>query len=691
MEGEQVMKNLRINKLKAAVFCLVILMWSAQAWAVNPVPGVRLSFPGQESSSAVFLPSGYTFHLSAWDDDGGQLGPRKYRYLVKEAVVNGIAISSAWSFNQHSDELMPFDDPDWSEWYEMHTGHEDPYNITMPALETGVFYICAVQVMDSDGTVSMDRVYNQSVANFQVSNYFRPEILVYETYLGTHNGSWNVEIASGQPLNFQVMANAEMYGGSIESLRYGWDVIDPDDPNDPGWAIPAGNAEESVIVPERSFNSGVHSLLVQAVDSYGFEHHYYGYLTVVPFVSIENQLPLMMIDQVVDSNSNRWPSSDGSVVYDSEEYRNDFWDFLDSEAGVAHYQPQRDRRDHRDQVAYSDLVRYRSVLITARAHSEQLMFNQFRPENGQDKFVWLAPYQAQGGNLFMVGDRSMESFLEVQNYMSPILFDTDEEYYYLDGTAYVVGFGLTTNPDGTTETRGTGMYPYLTAGISTLDWSTPVGKSIYVDSNPGSVERKAECAGLKALVVADDFRSHHQVNAWDLADTLVTNSSIDWRDNSVGGISSNLEVSFPFTGDEFVDANVTSRSTPWQAQPCDDGYNGYCIEPMYQGVSRYDFKRKQQWDAGDFGWPSSEYSGGELNSICGANSLTDLETPDGVVPNGTSSVNGLTYGYLSYKNVVNKPSGKADVYWGFDPYRFDDAAAKRSVRWVLSYFGVEMR
>jgi len=45
---------------------------------------------------------------------------------------------------------------------------------------------------------------------------------------------------------------------------------------------------------------------------------------------------------------------------------------------------------------------------------------------------------------------------------------------------------------------------------------------------------------------------------------------------------------------------------------------------------------------------------------------------------------------MSYKMVEDKPSGKADVYWGFDPYRFDQNETKKAVRWVLDYFGMQI-
>ena len=77
---------------------------------------------------------------------------------------------------------------------------------------------------------------------------------------------------------------------------------------------------------------------------------------------------------------------------------------------------------------------------------------------------------------------------------------------------------------------------------------------------------------------------------------------------------------------------------------------------------------------------------GELDDICGTLALTAL---DGL-PQGTSRTNGLNYGFMSYKNVADKPSGKADVYWGFDPYRFDHVETKKAIRWVLEYFGLNI-
>ena len=43
---------------------------------------------------------------------------------------------------------------------------------------------------------------------------------------------------------------------------------------------------------------------------------------------------------------------------------------------------------------------------------------------------------------------------------------------------------------------------------------------------------------------------------------------------------------------------------------------------------------------------------------------------------------------MSYKMYQDKPWGAGDVYWGFDPYRFDEDGTRKAIRWVLDYFGL---
>ncbi len=46
-------------------------------------------------------------------------------------------------------------------------------------------------------------------------------------------------------------------------------------------------------------------------------------------------------------------------------------------------------------------------------------------------------------------------------------------------------------------------------------------------------------------------------------------------------------------------------------------------------------------------------------------------------------------GVMSYATVATKPSGRADVMWGFDPYRFDHEAMETLLDWLLEeHFGL---
>lgn len=76
-----------------------------------------------------------------------------------------------------------------------------------------------------------------------------------------------VTVDSGTSLAFSWSAES-WRGTAAEAYRFGWDIIDPDDPYDPGWATPGFMADLTAAEP-RSFFSGTHNLHVVAVDDAG--------------------------------------------------------------------------------------------------------------------------------------------------------------------------------------------------------------------------------------------------------------------------------------------------------------------------------------------------------------------------------------------------------------------------------------
>lgn len=653
------------------------------------VPSVHCSFPNMGGTSAVTVPTTFKVYVDATDPDDPHLRPWKYRYLwIPAEAADGTAIYTKYAYEQNRDELITWDSPLWSQW-ELYPESGDAPALIFTGLTHYQAFLLALQVMDRDGAVSTELDYQQEVANVLVSEYaFRPLVKLTEFYLGTaSNQAPSDQVASGQPLNFSWIANADAYNGSIASYQYGWNVLDVSDPNDPGWAIAPGVTPEHLYAPERIFTSGgLNRFVLRVEDSCGTVVIYRWTLDVIPFVAYEDQYPLLLIDQVVDDSTGRWEDQTG-VALDDEAYRNAYWHFLDGAGGVAGFDWDDDRVDHSQagQVEYSDLVAYKAVLCYARMHSQQYLMQEFRAENDVDKYVWLTPYQQRGGNFFLVGDTSLDSFIESKpNYYVPTVFDSTEP----DLNGYETSFGTKILPDGSEVARGPLMYHYDAVGISALDWSTSGSKTIYGRNRVATEDRDVQCAGLKGLVLDPGFESRHLAGSGDIADTLYTDVDIDWHDYQ-DQLSGTLELAsggFPFLGDEFVDANISSRTTPILPQECAEGPGGLCIEPMFTGFARFDYLREQEWAAGNTGWPGNEFSANDLGEYCGPLALTEYEG----IPNAGARTNGQTYGFLSHKMVGEKESGRADVYWGFDPYRFDHQESQKAIRWVLDYFRLEV-
>jgi hypothetical protein len=669
-----------------ALLCLVLLAGAA-ARADEYVPSIAWEYPNLNPMFATVVPSSVTVNFSGEDPDGATGVPTQVRFLIVSGVAqDGTEINTKARFENYKDELLSWDDPSWSPWMP-YSSDAANRKITYPDMPDEEYFLLAIQAMDTLGAVTLDLDYGEEVFNFQVrQGFFRPALTVAEVFLGTAINNQYSSIASGQPLNFSWIADASQYNGEITSYRFGWDLADPDDPNDPRWALPPGISPQHLYAPEIFFNSGQHVFTLRVEDNLGQVALLQWTLAVIPFVDPMFQKPLMLVDQVVDDISAAWPDQSGSPAYDHEDFRNAYWRFLEGAGGVAQFDWEDDRWNHTHVVDLQDMVWYRSVLITARNHSQQLLMNEFRPVNGQDRYVWLAPYQKMGGNVFLVGGRSMNSFLETTgNYMVPIIFDSPEEFAVFGNEFYTIGFGEREYPDGSTVMRGPTMYPYATAGIAALDWSSPVGHFVYGSPIPGTSARTPRCSGMKGMVLDSAFQAQHGIGPGVLADTMLTEALIDWRDlaspdaDSLGG-------EFYFVGDEFVDANISPRVTPIIPQQCEESPTGYCVEPMFRGLSRFDWIKQRRHAEGDDQWPANQYSMNELEYLCGSMALTNPGDPE----LATARTNGQTYGYLSYKNVEDKPSGKADVYWGFDPYRFDHEQSREAVRWVLEYFGLQL-
>ena len=622
--------------------------------------------------------------------------PTKIRFLWKRAAVtNEFGVVSYITQEYYYDqEMIDFDDPDWSEWLDFEAD-EDERSFEFPNQPSEdsqgqlIAYFFALQVRDVAGAVSVERGYNAQVANLTIGR-FSPNVTLYDPYLAETQSDRRSTIAAYQPLNFSWSATAASYNGRIVSYRYGWDVINPDDPNDTNWAVSPGLSDQHLRAPEKIFAEGTHTFYLLVVDNSDQETLLRWDLEVIPFVDEQYQLPLLVIDQIDDEDTTAWPSEDGQVFYNSEDYRNEFWrqTLAEGAGSVTDFNWDAHHFGHVDNVLYEDAVKYKALALYTRWGVGGTI-SYLRPSEAGENFNWLAPYQDQGGNLLFCGASSLYGLVfQESHYAAPMIFDTSEESLVLDGEVYITGFGERELPNGETVLNGPLYYPYAVAGVAVLDWASPNFVYLYGRTQSVSFFRNRKCVSLKGLYLDEDFQNNpdHLIGPGEIADYIGTEDTIDWRDLAEWN-SNLLTVNYLWAMDEFYDENITStRPTPYSLQECEQGPNGYCVEPMFRGQARYDWLRDRRWELGETGWPYTRYSDSQIASICGSMALTPYEdlTP------GSALTNGRVYGFLSYKNVTNKPRGNADVYWGFDPYRFDHTEAKKAIRWVMQYFGLQL-
>jgi hypothetical protein len=657
--------------------------------ATTLVPRIRVDFPSYMAGygEAQAVPPQAVFGFTGWDPDGVQGNPSQYRYMVKRSWLNGHYIRSRYEFEQHAEQLISLQDSAWSDWlpYPLDPTERRIVVDKLPRLEPGgeiVVYLLVLQVRDEAMATSAEMTYAINVQNFYIGENLSPLLVVEEDHLGHRDATGVIwcspnDIAPRQEVSFRWDASADHYGGSIVSYRYGWDLQDPDNPDDPAWSLAPGLGSQHTHSAARSFDAGTHTLYIETRDNSDQLTRLCWVLEVVPVPPPESQQQLLLVDDVLDHLSQGWASAAG-VSYDNDWFRDRFWEeTLGGAGGVQNWSTDLHLIDTEDRdLTLRDIVGYRVVLYTSRWAITSQVRRSFPPE----AFNWLAAYQESVGNVFMVGSRVLSQFLADDQWMLPWIFTSTEPPYISGWFSYLLSFGARTMVDGTVVNLGKVTYPYEIAGLSALDHFVPTYTmyGIVDGTGSGSLARSYSCAGLKALLLDQTFRDHHLTGGL-LPDTIRTDTAIDWADQ-VPQYRNHLEP-WIMINDEFYDANITSRPTPWQPQECD---GQPCVEPMFRAYTRFDYVMDEHRAMGDDDWPQGTLSGADVSRRCGYHALDPLT--------GRTRITGKPVAFISHKHEALTPSHRGDVYWGFDPYRFDHEAMSAAIRWVLGeHFGLLMQ
>ena len=241
-----------------------VLLGELHARVVSPF------FPGWQPA---LVPLTLRVSCEGWIGDDHSALPQEFRTLMIPAVWNGITLNDWPLYEAHVAELVAPTRPEWSDW-QPYGATEEERSCLYPGLNHGEIYLFAVQVRDAAGRVSTITDYNPTSHEvlWMRASYttFRPDIWVFENTRGAISpGLTPIAVALGEILAFNWEAHAYAYNGIITWYRHGWDLVDPNDPLDPGWAVEPGLAPANLAAEPVAFASGEHVLTVRVGDDFG--------------------------------------------------------------------------------------------------------------------------------------------------------------------------------------------------------------------------------------------------------------------------------------------------------------------------------------------------------------------------------------------------------------------------------------
>lgn len=566
-----------------------------------------------------------TFGWTATDPDLVTGDPEYIRYLLKpySSATGGCITVSEFRI------LQPIrnDDPLWSEWIRYDALEDSGKIVTFDKQDAGSIFLFAVQARDIAGAVTPTFEWGVNVRHVQTTNSKYPLLTVVEQFLGTESAvsTGTVrqrDIAEDQELKFSWVADAADYAGLIEAYRYGWDVADPEDPNDPGWAVPWGNGAAWRRAPTQRFQQGAHTFVVQCRDNSGTISRLIYILNVIQVPALSEQRELVLIDD--------WKEDQVAQL-------DPLWDSIWNQLlqGVTNFQPADvlEASVERARITFAFMVDYKSAIWFTNASSQSVWATQFSPITRLvSQFNWMEIYQAKVGNLLMVGPGSLGNTIEQNEaYVFPIVFNVPANP--------PLGLGTYPDIDGTRKNRGTLRYPYRSYCLEMIDQvRPPLGRVFGENDAPGVQVRSVNCDGLHTAELDTNF-------AKLFPETTTVFGMGTLRPNSVRVANT---PGYQFQVEEFYNQNTTARTVAALPRPCQ--------------VTMYRWRTRRGMGAGP---PNPT-----VNCLPRDRDRSALEN----VPCGIASQ------VYSDSKPIN---GASDFVWGFHPMGFQTADIQRSLRWIM--------
>ncbi|MCD6378824.1 hypothetical protein J7M07_00070, partial [bacterium] len=179
-------------------------------------------------------------------------------------------------------------------------------------------YIFAVQAKDEAGAVTSimekDNDAPGNVRLFSVSGNKVPNLTITEgtigsaMFIGASSMAKEVYLPPGVELNFSWSGDAEEYGGKIVGYRYGWDIVNTENPDE--WDVPIFGLDYTR--SKKLWSSGTHTLFVEGKDDAG---HISRGLVLIHIVKFAMRRDLLFVD---DWMSYMGTSSNGQLPTENE-------------------------------------------------------------------------------------------------------------------------------------------------------------------------------------------------------------------------------------------------------------------------------------------------------------------------------------------------------------------------------------
>ncbi len=235
------------------------------------------------------------------------------------------------------------DAPEWYPWWYYRAPQDSGKSWTTPPLEFGD-YVFAIRAKDEAGAVTPVLTEPVNVRRIKIAaRVTGPTFVVTSPLMGSIIAAscdfplTIVDVPAGVNLPFSLSACADHYGGTVAGYRYGWDILDPNDPDQ--WEVDYTPFVTAIATtPPRAFNFGTHTFTAEVIDNSGFCSRIEVKVNIVRFTGERNLLVVddFRPDEVPGQSG--WSTTNGGMPNDNE--HDLFW--LDMVSNLDAFDPSRD-------------------------------------------------------------------------------------------------------------------------------------------------------------------------------------------------------------------------------------------------------------------------------------------------------------------------------------------------------------